>query len=66
LDLADVYGVIAYYLRHRDEVGIYLKRREEEAEALRAMIEAERSRISRKELLARRRAVEKTDAPTGQ
>ena len=53
LALADVYGVIAYYLRHRDEVRAYLKRREEEAQALREKIEAERPRISRDELLAR-------------
>jgi uncharacterized protein (DUF433 family) len=52
--LADVHAVIAYYLRYRDEVRAYLKRRQEEVEALRAKIEAERPRVSRKELLARR------------
>src|SRR5947207_6029098 len=57
--LADVHAVIAYYLRHRAEVRAYLKRREVEAEALRAKIEAERPRVARKELLARRRAREK-------
>jgi uncharacterized protein (DUF433 family) len=66
LDLADVHAVIAYYLRHREEVRAYLTRREEEARALQAQIEAERPRISREELLARRSAREKTDAPTGQ
>ncbi len=66
LVLADVHAVIAYYLRHRDEVRAYLKRRAEEAEALRAKIEAERPRISREELLARRSAREKANAPTGQ
>lgn len=66
LALADVYAVISYYLRRRDEVRAYLKRREEEAGALRAKIEAERPRVSREELLARRGAGEKADAPTGQ
>jgi uncharacterized protein (DUF433 family) len=66
LILADVYAVIAYYLRHRDEVRAYLKRREAEAEALRAKIEREHPPISREELLARRVAREKADAPTGQ
>lgn len=56
LVLADVHAVIAYYLRHRDEVRDHLKRRKAEAEALRAKIEAERPRVSREELLARRRA----------
>jgi uncharacterized protein (DUF433 family) len=66
LVLADVHAVIAYYLRHRDEVRSYLKRREEEAEALRTKIEAEGPRISREELLARRNARKKANAPTGQ
>src|SRR6516164_8887794 len=44
LDLADVHAVIAYYLRHREAVRDYLKRRQEEAQALRAKIEAERPR----------------------
>jgi len=66
LALADVHAVIGYYLRHRDEVWSYLKRRKVEAETLRAKIEAERPRVSREELLARRRASEKADAPTGQ
>lgn len=66
LDLADVYGVIGYYLRHRDQVRADLKRRGEEAAALRAKIEAERPRLSREELLRRRRAEEKADASAGQ
>ena len=66
LELADVHAVIAYYLRHRDEVRAYLNRRVEEAGALRVKIEAERPRISRDELLARRGARENADAPAGQ
>jgi uncharacterized protein (DUF433 family)/predicted RNase H-like HicB family nuclease len=66
LELADIHAAIAYYLRHRDEMRLYLKRRKEEAETLRAKIEAERPRVSREALLARRQAKEKADAPTGQ
>src|SRR6185437_6957904 len=66
LELADVFATLAYYLRHRDEVRSYRKRRAEEAEALRTKIESEHPRISREELLARRRAREKVDAPAGQ
>ncbi len=65
LVLADVYAVIAYYLQHREEVQAYLKQRQEEADALKAKIEAERPRVSRKQLQARHRAREKTDAPAG-
>jgi len=65
LKLADVHSVIAYYLRHCDEVRAYLKRRLDEAEALRARIEAERPRISREDVLARRSACEKADASPG-
>jgi uncharacterized protein (DUF433 family) len=54
LVLADVHAVIAYYLRHRDEVRAYLKRRAEQAESLRAKIEAERPRVPHEELLRRR------------
>ncbi len=66
LVLADVHAVIAYYLRHGDEVRAYLQRRKEEADALRVKIEADRPRVSRDELLARRGAGEKADAPAGQ
>ncbi|HQU43987.1 MAG TPA: DUF433 domain-containing protein [Pirellulales bacterium] len=65
LVLADVYGAIAYYLSHRDAVREYMKRREVEAAALRAEIEARQPRISREELLARRAAKESADAAAG-
>jgi uncharacterized protein (DUF433 family) len=66
LQLADVHAAIAYYLRHRDEVRAYLKRRDEEAKALRVKIETECPRVSQEELLARLRAREKESAPAGQ
>jgi uncharacterized protein (DUF433 family) len=66
LRLGDVHAVIAYYLGHREEVRTYLDRRAEEAAALRDKIEAERPRITREELLARRRARGTDHAPTGQ
>jgi uncharacterized protein (DUF433 family) len=65
LDLADVHSVVGYYLRHRDEVCVYLNRRAKEAEALREKIEAERPRISRDELLARLDAAKGSDASPG-
>jgi uncharacterized protein (DUF433 family) len=65
-DVYDVYDVIAYYLRHRDEVRAHLTRREEQAESLRAKIESERPRVTRAELQARRGAPEKDHAPAGQ
>jgi uncharacterized protein (DUF433 family) len=46
LDLADVYAVIAWYLRHQDEVTAYLRRCSQEASTLRERIEAERPRVS--------------------
>jgi len=45
--LADVYGVITYYLNHREEVDAYLRQREEEAEALHRRIEAEHPEMLR-------------------
>jgi uncharacterized protein (DUF433 family) len=40
LDLAEVYAVIAYYLRHRAEVEDYLKERQRQADAVRQENEA--------------------------
>ena len=67
LDLADVYGVIAYYLRHRKDIDHYLHTRRQEAEKLRQEIEAKQpSRVElRAKLLARKAQMEVADAPPG-
>jgi uncharacterized protein (DUF433 family) len=56
LALADVYSVIAYYLRHRTEVESYLTQREQQAEEARQLIESQQGDLSeiRARLLARR------------
>jgi uncharacterized protein (DUF433 family) len=56
LELADVYAVIAYYLRHQSEVKEYLQRREAEAAELRREIESKQPDKAelRARLLARR------------
>jgi uncharacterized protein (DUF433 family) len=41
LELADVYAVIAYYLRHRNEVEAYLSRQEEKAREIEGKIAAD-------------------------
>lgn len=57
LALSDVYAVIAYYLRHRDDVEDYLARREHAAGQVRHTVEGRREdlRDIRDRLLARRR-----------
>jgi uncharacterized protein (DUF433 family) len=56
LALPDVYSVIAYYLRHRNEVEAYLARREQQAEEARLRIESQQGDLSeiRDRLLAKR------------
>lgn len=66
LALEDVHAVIAYYLRHGDDVRGYLKRRANEADLVRAAIESERPGVTRAELQARRGARRNADAPAGQ
>jgi uncharacterized protein (DUF433 family) len=54
LRLDDIYAVLTYYLRHRDEVDAYLKERRSRAESLRREIEAHSAQIGlRGRLLAR-------------
>ena len=52
--LADVYAVINYYLRHREEVEAYLERRKLEADEIRARWEALHPQNGLRERLARR------------
>src|SRR6186997_2471088 len=68
LDLADVYGAIAYYLRHRQEVDEYLQARCQEADKFRQEIEAKQpSRVElRAKLLARKAQMELTHAAPAQ
>lgn len=66
LTLPDVYAAIAYYLRHQGEVRAYLERQNAEAEQLRAKIEERRPPVTRSQLLARRAAGERTNAPSGE
>ena len=55
--LADVYQVIAYYLRHREPVDEYVRKRIAEAEEMRKIIEARWPQEGvRERLLARKRA----------
>jgi uncharacterized protein (DUF433 family) len=56
LDLADVYAVLTYYLRHRADVDAYLQEQEAKAEAIRQKIAARQGDQQglRERLLARR------------
>jgi hypothetical protein len=67
LRLADVYAVIAYYLRHQDEVKAYLREREAQAAELRRQIETRQPNRGalRGKLLARRHQQENGDARPG-
>lgn len=64
LNLEDVYAVISYYLRHPEPVDAYLRRREQEAQTIRAKIEASQPPRPnlRAMLMARARAKGMTDA----
>lgn len=64
LRLPDVYAVITYYLRHRDDVKKYLETRERRAEQVRAMIESQQPDIQeiRQRLIERRAELGGQDA----
>src|SRR5690349_16385841 len=68
LRLADVYAVLTWYLANKPTVEEYLRRREEEAEAIRRTIEArqpDRAAL-RARLMARKAQKEGAHAPPGQ
>lgn len=67
LRLADVYAVIAYYLRHQDTVNDYLRTRQAEAAALRQEIESRQPDNAglRAKLLGRRDRQEDGHASAG-
>jgi uncharacterized protein (DUF433 family) len=67
LALADIYAVIAYYLRRRDDVDAYLRRRQAQAEQVRRENEARFDPSGlRERLLARRvKPVDPPDASAG-
>ena len=68
LQLADVYAVLTWYLRHKTDVEDYLHKRAEEAEAIRQTIEAkqpDRAEL-RARLMARRAQKEGAHAPSPQ
>ena len=57
--LADIYSVIAYYLRHRHEVEAYLADRERRAEEVRERIERQQGDLAemRQRLRTRKKAM---------
>lgn len=68
LDLADVYAVVAWMLRHPDEVAEYMRRRDKEAEEIRRQIEAAEMTIPnlKEKLLARKTQREKQNGTSAQ
>jgi uncharacterized protein (DUF433 family) len=67
LHLADIYAVIAFYLRHQEEVQDYLRARKPDAERLQKEIEAKQPDRAglRAKLLARRASMEQAHASPG-
>jgi uncharacterized protein (DUF433 family) len=67
LALSDVYAVITYYLRHRDEIGDYLRRRGQQAAEIWRKIESNQRDLGeiRRRLNARRNSVEQGNDASG-
>ncbi|MFQ5638568.1 MAG: hypothetical protein ACE5IR_11305 [bacterium] len=57
LELADVYGVISYYLKNQEEVETYLDERQKKAEIIRKEIQSHFDSRGIRERLLKRRAV---------
>ena len=57
--LADIFAVIAYYLRHRVDIELYLVERERQAEGVRERIESQQGDLAdmRARLLKRQQSV---------
>ena len=60
ITLSEIYSVIAYYLRHRNEIKVYLTEREQQAEEVRTRIENQQGDLAgiRSRLLRRRDEME--------
>lgn len=56
LSLRQIYGTIAWYLEHEDEVEVYLRERRADAEALRREIESQQDTAGFRARLRARRA----------
>lgn len=55
LALADIYAVVGYYLRHRDEINAYLHERQVRRDVLSAPLRAEQDKLDIRNRLLRRR-----------
>jgi uncharacterized protein (DUF433 family) len=57
--LSDIYAIVAYYLRHREEIDTYLSVREQQAQQVRQRIESQQGNLTglRDRLLARQRTM---------
>jgi len=64
LKLADVYGAITYYLRHKGEVDSYLRHREQRAVAVRKNVDLNQNNMVeiRRQLLDRQEQAGSSDA----
>ena len=63
VSVPDVYAVLAYYLQRRDEVDEYIRAREEEAERVRAEVQARWPTEGLREKLLARRAQQQASEP---